>query len=257
MDLFEYLQVMGRRWLFTAIGFLLTAGLTFIFVDSQPSVYESSGTFVVRPRTTDSADSLKAIDALTRGVEISTTFAHVASSDLVKQRAEERLDEALRQSDLAVSSEVLTSTNVIEVSVRGGDPQAVHALATAIGEETIAYVSELQRVFDLRVLDAPRVPRQPVAPKRGLLLGTGMVLGLGVGMVFALLAEGFVGIPRRRSFDRQLTNALRTGRSVSYRYGDIDTSEEDDPTRLHTRNGRHDAGEHDTTMRSPSSRKTG
>jgi capsular polysaccharide biosynthesis protein len=255
MDLYDYLQVMRRRWLVTAIGFLLTAGLTFAFVDRQPSIYESTGTFVVRPRTTNSADGLKAIDALTRGVEITTTFATVARSDLVKQRAEQRLDPDVHKSGLTVSSEVLTSTNVLEVTVRGGDPEATHALATAIGDETVAYVSELQTVYDLRVLDAPSVPRVPVAPKRRLLIGTGIVLGLVVGMLFALLAEGFARTPKRRNFDQQLSKALRNSGSLSYSYGDIDTSEEDDARTPHMTNGRHPdaAGDRRPTARAPGS----
>jgi capsular polysaccharide biosynthesis protein len=217
MDLYRYLQIMRRRWLFTAIGFLLTAGLTVAFVNEQPSVYESTATFVIRPRTMNADDDLRAIDTLTRGIEVSSTFATVARSDLIKDRAKLRLDTFTATSGMTVTSEVVTSTNILEVSVTGGDPEAVHALATAVGDETVAYVANLQRVYELQTLDAPRMPGRPVAPNRPLIIGTGIALGVGVGMVFALLAEGFAGPPSPRYLSDQLTEALRDNRSGSYR----------------------------------------
>ena len=230
MDLYRYLQIMRRRWLFTAIGFLLTAGLTVAFVNEQPSVYESTATFVIRPRTMNADDDLRAIDTLTRGVEVSSTFATVARSDLIRDRAKLRLDTSTPTSGMTVTSEVVTSTNILEVSVTGGDPEAVHALATAVGDETVTYVANLQRVYELQILDAPRMPDRPVAPNRPLIIGTGIALGVGVGMVFALLAEGFAGPPSPRYLSDQLTEALRDTRSVSDRRGDNERSRRKAPT---------------------------
>jgi uncharacterized protein involved in exopolysaccharide biosynthesis len=238
MDLFDYLLVLRRRWLFAAIGFLLTVGLTVAFVDRQPSVYEAKATFVIRPRTVTAEDDLRAIDTLTRGIEIPSTFASVARSEAVRNRAEQRVDATIDTSGLRVSSEVVTSTNILEITVRGGDPNAVHALATAVGEETIDYVGDLQRVYDLRALDAPHLPDDPVAPNRSLIIGTGVAFGLGVGMVFALLAEGYARRPKPRQFTAQLSDALQTGRSFSSRYGPIEMAEEDGPKRPRPANGR-------------------
>jgi hypothetical protein len=156
---------------------------------------------------------------------------------VVRDRAEQRLDAAIDTSGLSVSSEVVTSTNILELTVTGGDPQAVHALATAVGEETIVYVADLQRVYDLRALDAPHVPDDPVAPNRPLIIGTGVVFGLGVGMVFALLAEGYARRPKPRQFTAQLSDALQTGRSFSHRYGPIDLTEEEPPKKPRSGNG--------------------
>ncbi|HSK97422.1 MAG TPA: hypothetical protein VK891_12455 [Euzebyales bacterium] len=236
MDLYDYLQVLRRRWLIAAVGFLLTTALTVVFVNRQPFVYESKGTLVIRPRTENSADGLRAIDALTRGVEIPSTLATVARSDLVRERAEQRLDGTL-PSGLTVSSEVVTSTSILEVTVRGRDPQATYALASAIGTETVEYVGGLQQVYELRPLDAPRVPDDPVAPNRPLIIGTGLALGLGVAMVFAVLAEGYARRPKPRHFSSQLSDALQTNTSFSYRYGSIDATQENSPRMRSASNG--------------------
>ena len=242
MELHHYLRIVRKRWPFVVIGFLLTTALTFVFVNRQPSIYESKATFVIRARTLNSADGVKAIDALTRGVEISSTFATVARSELIRERAEERMDSALNTSGLRVSSEVLTSTNILELTVSGSDPDAVHGLATAIGDETVDYIAALQQVFELQNLDAPKVPTNPVAPNRRLILATGMVFGVAIGAVFALLAEGLSRRPRPRQFERQLARALRTNQPFSTRYGNLTGNDEDSFTVAGVGNG-HDPEE--------------
>jgi capsular polysaccharide biosynthesis protein len=219
MELYDYLQTLRRHWLIAAFGLLLTTALTVVFVDRQPFVYESKGTFVIRPRTQDEGDGLRAIDALIRGVEIPSTFATVARSDLVRDRAEQRLDDGYPWSSLTVSSEVLTSTSILEITVTGGHPEATYALADAIGLETVEYVSDLQQVYELRPLDAPRVRNDPVAPNRPLIIGTGVFLGIGVATVFAVLAEGYVRRPKPRHFSSELSEALQTNTSVNHRDG--------------------------------------
>jgi capsular polysaccharide biosynthesis protein len=241
MDLYDYLQVLRQRWLIAVFGLLLTTALTVVFVNQQPFVYESKGTLVIRPRTQDSGDGLRAIDALIRGVEIPSTFATITRSDEVRQRAEQRLDDSVRWSRLTVSCEVLTSTSILEVTVRGGDPQATYALADAVTSEAVDYVRDLQQVYELRPLDAPRVPNKPVAPNRPLIIGTGLFLGIGVAMVFAVLAEGYARRPKARHFDSELSEALQPNTSYRYRYGSIETTRDDGSQARYATNG-DDAG---------------
>jgi capsular polysaccharide biosynthesis protein len=230
MELHYYLRIARRRWLLVIIGFLLTTALTYVFVDRQPLVYESKATFLIRPNALNSADGVRAVDALTRGVEISSTFATVARSDLIRQRAEARLASTEDTSGLSVESAVLTSTNILELRVTGTNPSTVHALARAIGNETVAYIADLQQVFGLQILDAPTLPDDPVAPNKPLLLGTGMVFGVAVGLVFALLAEGLSVQPRPKQFERQLAQALRNSQDFSMRHGPLARKADTTPT---------------------------
>ena len=189
MDLVYYLRVVGRRWVVAVAGLVATVVLTALFVEQQPFVYRSTGTMIVRPTTVNTDDGVRAIDALTRGVEISSTYASIARSDLMRQRAAAELGPDINASGMSVSSEVVTSTSILEVAVTGGDPEAVSALAAEVTRQTVAYVAELQNVFELQIIDEPQVPTSPIAPKRKLLLAAGVVLGVGVGVMFALLAE--------------------------------------------------------------------
>lgn len=189
MDLFYYLRVLGRHWFVAVIGFVATVVLTAAYVQQQPPLYSSTGTMVVRPRTVNTEDGVRAIETLTRGVEVSSTYATIARSDLIRDRAKANIGPELDASDVAISSEVVTSTSIIEVSATGGDPDVVTALAAEVARQTVAYVGDLQNVFELQIIDEPDLPNEPVAPNRPLLLATGGVFGVMIGVLFALFAE--------------------------------------------------------------------
>ena len=189
MEISAYLKIIKKRWRLVAFGLVATVAFTALFVNGQASVYESSGTYVVRPRSVDVDDAARAIDTLVRGVEINSTFANIASSNLIKSRARESVDSSISTSGLKTSGRVITGTNILELSVTGEDPDAVHALATAVGDVTVSYIQDLDEIFELTPLDAPRVPKVPVGPNKGLTIMIGVVLGALLGVAIAVLAE--------------------------------------------------------------------
>ncbi len=168
---------------------LATVAATFYFVSGQSATYESDGTFIVRPRVLDPEEAVRATDALNRGVEINSTFARIARSDIVKARAKDDLREAgLPTSGLSVRSEVLPGTNIIEIGATGDDPDVVAAYATTIGEETSAYLDEIGEIYVLQQLDAPEAPDEPTASSDTFTLIVGAVFGLGAGAALAFAA---------------------------------------------------------------------
>jgi capsular polysaccharide biosynthesis protein len=189
MELNQYLRIVLRRWPIALIALVITCAATALYVAEQPSVYKATGTYVIRPTTADVGQGLRAMETLNRGVEINSTYAAIARSRRIKDRAEAALGQPTG-GGLTVSSEVVTGSNILEISVSGAEPQAVHDLAVAVGAETVAYVAELQELFLLAPLDSPRVPTTPVAPNRPLLLVTGFVFGLALGVLLAIVADG-------------------------------------------------------------------
>lgn len=192
MELSQYLRITLRRWPVALLALVVTSAITAVYVVEQPSVFESKGSYVIRPRTVDTGQGLRAMDTLVRGVEINSTYATIARSRRIRDRAQARLGET-PVSGLNVSSEAITGTNVLEIAVSGQDPQAAHDLAVAVGEETVAYVRELQDLYELAPLDAPRVSNRPVSPNRPLLVATGVLFGLALGVLLAFATEGVVG----------------------------------------------------------------
>ena len=189
MELRRYLEVSLRWWWVVALAFVATTAVTVASVAARSATYESSATFVVRPRPVDPSLDARAFDALTRGLTINTTYASVARSQLIRDRADEQLDPSARRDDMTVSAKVLTDTNIVSLSVEGPDPDNVVDLATAVSVATIEYVNGLSDVYVLEPLDEPMRPGSPVPTNKMLTILVGLVLGVVLGVGMAMLVE--------------------------------------------------------------------
>jgi succinoglycan biosynthesis transport protein ExoP len=189
VELRRYLEVTRRWWWLVTLALVATAAVTVSSVAAQTPTYESSATFLVRPRSDDASEDARAFDALIRGVTINTTYASIARSELIRDRAEERMDPEARADDMSVSAKVLTDTNIVSLNVSGPDPEHVLALAKAISAEAVEYVNGLSDVYVLQPLDEPTRAEAPVATNRTLTISIGVFLGLALGVGMALLVE--------------------------------------------------------------------
>jgi capsular polysaccharide biosynthesis protein len=188
VELRQYLRALKRHW-WVVGGVALVTVLALSFVWQPKTVYETSGTYVVRPRSAEAGETVRATEALNRGVEINATYARIARSDAVKERAQDRLAaQALPTDGLAVRSEVVAGTNILEIGATGSDPDTVAAYATAIGEEAAAYLDDLGEVYLLQELDPPGDP-DVVASNGTLTMVVGVTFGLLAGAVLAFAIE--------------------------------------------------------------------
>ena len=189
MELMRYIRILVRhRWI-ALVVFGVTFGAVALISFSQDAYYESSNTFVVRPRVVESSDVIRAIDTLARGVEINATYAAIARSDQIQGRAEQHFDPEEVPDVDSVSAQVLTGTNIIEITVSGSEPEGVQAMAQAVGEETVAFVEKLGDIFQLQPLDAAEVPRRPAGPNRLLTLIIGFVVATTLAIGVSVMAE--------------------------------------------------------------------
>lgn len=193
MELTYYLRLIFRHWLSFAIGAIITMAVGAMLILPRPDVFEAKGTYVIRPTSADAADAVRAFDTLIRGVEINATYAAIARSDIIRDRARAQLaaESDLDLRGLDVGAEVVTGTNIISISVRGEDPEAAAVYADYIGRETVEYVTELRDGFQIELLDPPSAPRSPVGPNRQLDLALTIILGLGVGTSLAIGVEAW------------------------------------------------------------------
>ena len=192
MELKLYLRILLGKWWLILIAVVATVVPTYLYVNNQPWIYESAATFVIRPRASSEADTegfVKAVDTLSNRVEINTTFAEVASSSIVKDRAVDALGlSGSERRGLKVNSRVIAGTNVLEITVQGLDPATVRDVAEAISIETVTYIGGLYDVFELEPLDLPEQSNKPVSPNKTLNIAVGGFLGvlLGISLVFLL-----------------------------------------------------------------------
>jgi capsular polysaccharide biosynthesis protein/GGDEF domain-containing protein len=197
MELRRYLALIRRhRWLVLAV-FLVTTGSSIWFVERAIPVYESTGSYIVRPVPNEDQpyETVDSIDTLIRGAQISATYAKIASSDLIGGAAKDTL--AMRGIDTSgtrVAAEPVTGTNLLEITVSGPYPDAAQTLAVEIGTETIANIDRAGDPYELSKLDEPNRPGSPTSPKKTMTVAAAAVFGLMLGVGLALLIE-YVAVP--------------------------------------------------------------
>jgi capsular polysaccharide biosynthesis protein len=206
-----------RRWPVVVVAFVVTTILTIIWVAPKPSTYESSGSYVVQPRSGQAEDSVRAIEALIRGTQINATYSLIARSDAIKDLAEARLTNVPKNAHSRVESEAVTGTNALTISARARDAKAAHALAVAAGTETIAYVENLHQPYQLVLLDPPKLPSHPVNSRKPLTIALGALLGLMVGLGLAAILDRIMLFRRDQDAATPVPEprALEPARSVS------------------------------------------
>ncbi len=189
MELMIFIRILLKRWWIIFIVLLVTFIGTYLLSSTKTPIYSAVATYVVSPSSQllDEIGFLSGLSVLGGQPTVANTFATIASSTSVKQKASASLGLTSAQAkDILVFSRVQTGTNVIEISVEGTDPLLVQVFTNKIGESTIEYVKNLNGVYDLKVLDPAISPENPIKPNMRLNLVLGAVLGLvlGIGVSF-------------------------------------------------------------------------
>lgn len=190
MELKLYLQILLKKWWIVIPAFLITFTSGIVFTYTKTPVYSATTTYVVVPSSSfgDLKSFSSGLDMLGRRDEIATTFAEIATSRSIKQRAISFLS---LESDLdySVSSKLRAGTNIIEITAEGPDPGGVRDLANTIGTEIEEYVQGMYEVFALVPLDEAATPRRPMSPNKPLNLALAAAFGLTLGSGLAFLSE--------------------------------------------------------------------
>lgn len=190
MEIKAYLTFFRKRWWIMVLALALTIGATVLITFRTPPVYQATATYLVgvSSETTDQKSRISALDLLTNRSEIGGTYAKLANSRTIKALAAQQLGWT-SASGMSVASQVVSGSNVLEITVEGRDPVKVRDFANAVGEQTAKYVQNLTESYELKVLDKAVVPGSPASPQMFGNVLLGGILGLVLGFALAALAE--------------------------------------------------------------------
>jgi capsular polysaccharide biosynthesis protein len=173
-----------------AIPFIVVFVSVVIFTFTQQEVYESQVRLIVDPSSvvsTDIRELREAVIDLDRPIVVNT-YAEIAQSPAVFETSWSQLN---MEQDPAyeVKTSVLQETSIMEITVSGPNPILAQQLAIQVTNQTFSFIEELDTIYELTLLDEASLDFKPVTPNKPLNISLGIIIGLGIGVVFAFAGE--------------------------------------------------------------------
>ena len=210
MDASTVLRAIKKGWYFVLLGLLGAAAVAIAINASAEPFYESSARYIVAPAK-DPVDpgtvgeGIRTLDDA-RSRAIVATFAEVLGSGTIHQEAARSLGlDELTSADYSYRSAILPEANVIELTVRGPNPQMTVLLSGTVGGSASEKFTELYQIYDIVLLDAPTTPTAPSNPTLLQTLVMSGALGLLAGGALALL-WGAPKVRREQRMHRRLSS---------------------------------------------------
>lgn len=188
MDVTEYLWVLRRRWVSALIGLLVALGASVAWGASRPMTYASSQTlFLIQSPQDSSAPEIRL-----------NTYAALISNPGVVDGVRRDLGRTEPTEDLAqhLSASVQANTFILTVTATDTTPAGARDLVASASRELATVASTMNAASTapasrLAATDSAAPGLATRTPAR--VLGLGLVLGLLVGIVAALLREATDG----------------------------------------------------------------
>jgi capsular exopolysaccharide synthesis family protein len=192
----EYLKVIGRRWLVILVLGLLTAGAAWAYASSLPSLYRSTSSVFVSSLRGETTSELVQGSTFTR--DVVQSYAQLASMPVVLDPVIANLGLEASAQRLASSVTVNTPLNtvIIEITVTDGSAERAAAIADGITASLSAAVQSLaprgpnnSASITLQTVSAAQIPSAPSYPNTPLIVISGFLAGITLGVLYALARE--------------------------------------------------------------------
>ncbi len=205
----EYAAALRRYWRVIVSLTILGAVVGYQYAATQTPIYESSTSVLVTSDLGSSGNDL--VQGSNYVANLVSSYAILASSPKVLQPVIDDLGLDTTPNALAkrVTAESPLNTVLIDISVTGSNPRQTAKIADAVTSslsDAVKAVSPLVRAVPairLTTLKPAAVPRVPIKPEKKLLTLLGGLVGLVLGMGYALA---------RRAFGSAITNASDVAR---------------------------------------------
>lgn len=190
VDLRQYVHALRKGWWVIAVAAVLgLAGGLLVTLKATP-MYASSVTFFISTPTEGSTTALSADQFATRRI---TSYVGLLSSDVTAQRIIDKtgVDMSVAQLSSRITGDADLNTVLLSATVTDSSPDRSLLIARGVADNFGSIVDEVDPIgpaqVELKVISGPTLNPSPVSPKKTFNLAVGLVLGLGVGVVIALL----------------------------------------------------------------------
>lgn len=187
MDIQEILAHLLKSWWVVVLSVVITASSTLAFGLHQDKIYQATTTVDVQPSTTLSDNQMiNIINVLSNRRTTTNTFARRATSGYVEARIASKLNvsrDVVAGANL--TAVVPPETTLIEIRAEANDPKLAAAISNAVAEELVKEAPSL--VIMIEIVDYADPESSPISPQPSRLLTMGIVTGVILGLIFAIL----------------------------------------------------------------------
>jgi capsular exopolysaccharide synthesis family protein len=194
MELSDYVRILRKSWLVIVVAALLGVGVGAAYSLTRTPQFTASSTVFVSTQASDTVQELQQGSSFTQARV--QTYVNLATTPLVMDPVIDdlRLDTTAALLAKTVSASSPLNTTLITVTVEDPDPARAADIANAIGESLTKVVEKIETpngsqtspVRLTRVKDA-LAPLAPSSPNTPLNLALGGLVGLALGLGFAVL----------------------------------------------------------------------
>ena len=210
MDLLQYVTALRKGWWIIVLAVLLGAGCgALVNVRATPQ-YASTVTFFISTATEGGTSPLAADQFATRRI---TSYVGLLSSDVVAQRVLDTTGVDLTESEVKarITGDADLNTVLLTATATDSSPERSFAIADGIAKQFGAIVNDVDPIGPdnvvLRTISGPTLNPVPISPRTTLNLAAGVLLGLVVGVVVALMRQVLDTTVRQPQLLRGLTDA--------------------------------------------------
>ncbi|MBI5964261.1 MAG: diguanylate cyclase [Chloroflexi bacterium] len=191
MEIKLYLRMLQKGWWVILLAALVAVASSLIVSFLTVPQYSATARFIITPSPSlkTSVEVINSLNTLDRA-SVVATYVEVMNSDKILADSLTFLNANLDTiENYTVQAVALPSSSVLELTVTGSDPKLVAELSNAIGQQTIIYANSLNFILSINFLDTAVPPTIPLTPQPLRDAGLGLVIGIVIGSLFAILSE--------------------------------------------------------------------
>jgi capsular exopolysaccharide synthesis family protein len=194
MELSDYIRILRKNWLVIVVALLLGVAVAAGYTLTRTPMYQASSTVFVSTQSGDTISEIQQGSSFTQSRI--TTYVELIKEPYVLNPVIEELGLRVSSDSLAsrVSASAGLNTTLINITATDADPTTAANIANATGSSLASAIESLETregqdespLKTTRTRDAV-TPLSPVSPNVPLNLALGGLIGLAVGIGFAVL----------------------------------------------------------------------
>ncbi|UQX89366.1 polysaccharide biosynthesis tyrosine autokinase [Jatrophihabitans telluris] len=202
MSTSKFLTILRQRWPIVVLCVILGAGLSAADIARSTKVYSAGVEIFV---ATSGAGDVNQLNSANTFIQARVqSYVNVSTSPAVTGPVRKKLNLALTDSELAskISASAPLNKVLIDIHVHDASPARAALIANAVGEQFIGAVQDIESVTSstsskvttqspvkLTVIHPAQTPQAPIAPRKKVILGLGLLAGLLVGVGYVVARE--------------------------------------------------------------------